>query len=135
MLKIVKLDGDGGDRGGGDSGVEGILDFMLASVEERDSHMSRPLYHPLQSSKPGLMTSSPSLNPDSTTLSAPTMLVNIHFSSGVEYHVVDSDIIFVNTPTKIHNLGAGKAAYLTYIVVKKSIVPVKIAETIEKIQP
>ncbi|MQL81599.1 hypothetical protein Taro_014049, partial [Colocasia esculenta] len=73
------------------------------------------------------------------------------FSSVVEKHISEADIIFVsvNTPTKTHGLGAGKAAHLTYwesaactianvaksdkIVVKKSTVPIKTAEAIEKI--
>ncbi|KAI3839850.1 hypothetical protein MKW98_010155 [Papaver atlanticum] len=76
---------------------------------------------------------------------------NLFFSSDVESHIADSDIIFVsvNTPTKTRGLGAGKAADLTYwesaarmiadvaksdkIVVEKSTVPVKTAEAIEKI--
>eukprot|EP00262_Sarcandra_glabra_P004152 TRINITY_DN15135_c0_g1_i1.p1 TRINITY_DN15135_c0_g1~~TRINITY_DN15135_c0_g1_i1.p1 ORF type:complete len:483 (-),score=29.94 TRINITY_DN15135_c0_g1_i1:61-1509(-) len=76
---------------------------------------------------------------------------NLFFSSDVETHVSDSDIVFVsvNTPTKTRGLGAGKAADLTYwesaarmiadvsksdkIVVEKSTVPVKTAEAIEKI--
>jgi UDPglucose 6-dehydrogenase len=73
------------------------------------------------------------------------------FSTDVEKHVAESDLVFisVNTPTKTRGLGHGKAAYLTYwesaarmiidvsksdkIVVEKSIVPVKTAEAIEKI--
>ncbi|OVA17317.1 UDP-glucose/GDP-mannose dehydrogenase [Macleaya cordata] len=76
---------------------------------------------------------------------------NLFFSTDVESHVADADIIFVsvNTPTKTRGLGAGKAADLTYwesaarmiaevaksdkIVVEKSTVPVKTAEAIEKI--
>lgn len=76
---------------------------------------------------------------------------NLFFSTDVEKHVRESDIIFVsvNTPTKTQGLGAGKAADLTYwesaarmiadvsdsdkIVVEKSTVPVKTAEAIEKI--
>ncbi|ERN06444.1 hypothetical protein AMTR_s00016p00258420 [Amborella trichopoda] len=76
---------------------------------------------------------------------------NLFFSSDVEAHVADAQIIFVsvNTPTKTRGLGAGKAANLTYwesaarmianvstsdkIVVEKSTVPVKTAEAIEKI--
>ncbi|KAI3440580.1 UDP-glucose 6-dehydrogenase [Psidium guajava] len=76
---------------------------------------------------------------------------NLFFSSAVEKHVSEADIIFVsvNTPTKTRGLGAGKAADLTYwesaarmiadvsksdkIVVEKSTVPVKTAEAIEKI--
>jgi len=76
---------------------------------------------------------------------------NLFFSTDVEKHVSEADIVFVsvNTPTKTHGLGAGKAADLTYwesaarmiadvsksdkIVVEKSTVPVKTAEAIEKI--
>jgi UDPglucose 6-dehydrogenase len=76
---------------------------------------------------------------------------NLFFSIDVEKHVAEADIVFVsvNTPTKTHGLGAGKAADLTYwesaarmiadvsksdkIVVEKSTVPVKTAEAIERI--
>ncbi|KAF2313634.1 hypothetical protein GH714_012525 [Hevea brasiliensis] len=76
---------------------------------------------------------------------------NLFFSTEVEKHVSEADIVFVsvNTPTKTRGLGAGKAADLTYwesaarmiadvsksnkIVVEKSTVPVKTAEAIEKI--
>lgn len=76
---------------------------------------------------------------------------NLLFSTDVEKHVCEADIIFVsvNTPTKIRGLGAGKAADLTYwesaarmiadvsksnkIVIEKSTVPVRTAEAIEKI--
>ncbi|XP_052148229.1 UDP-glucose 6-dehydrogenase 1 [Oryza glaberrima] len=76
---------------------------------------------------------------------------NLFFSSDVERHVGEADIVFVsvNTPTKARGLGAGKAADLTYwesaarmiaavatsdkVVVEKSTVPVKTAEAIEKI--
>ncbi|KAL5210751.1 hypothetical protein ABZP36_006374 [Zizania latifolia] len=76
---------------------------------------------------------------------------NLFFSTHVERHVGEADIVFVsvNTPTKTRGLGAGKAADLTYwesaarmiadvslsdkIVVEKSTVPVKTAEAIEKI--
>lgn len=76
---------------------------------------------------------------------------NLFFSTNVEKHVSEADIIFVsvNTQTKTRGLGAGKAADLTYwesaarmiadvsksdkIVVEKSTVPVKTAEAIEKI--
>lgn len=76
---------------------------------------------------------------------------NLFFSTDVEKHVRDANIVFVsvNTPTKTQGLGAGKAADLTYwesaarmiadvsksdkIVVEKSTVPVKTAEAIEKI--
>lgn len=76
---------------------------------------------------------------------------NLFFSSDVEKHVAEAEIVFVsvNTPTKTRGLGAGKAADLTYwesaarmiadvsksdkTVVEKSTVPVKTAEAIEKI--
>ncbi|XP_019195372.1 PREDICTED: UDP-glucose 6-dehydrogenase 1-like [Ipomoea nil] len=76
---------------------------------------------------------------------------NLFFSTDVNKHVCEADIVFVsvNTPTKTSGLGAGKAADLTYwesaarmiadvsksdkIVVEKSTVPVKTAEAIEKI--
>lgn len=76
---------------------------------------------------------------------------NLLFSTDVEKHVSEADIVFVsvNTPTKTRGLGAGKAANLTYwesaarmiadvsksdkIVVEKSTVPVKTAEAIERI--
>ncbi|KAL6983377.1 UDP-glucose 6-dehydrogenase 5 [Sarracenia purpurea var. burkii] len=76
---------------------------------------------------------------------------NLFFSTDVEKHIAEADIVFVsvNTPTKTQGLGAGKAADLTYwesaarmiadvsksdkIVVEKSTVPVKTAEAIEKI--
>ncbi|MED6198327.1 UDP-glucose 6-dehydrogenase 3 [Stylosanthes scabra] len=76
---------------------------------------------------------------------------NLIFSTDVEKHVQEADIIFVsvNTPTKARGLGAGKAADLTYwesaarmiadvsnsdkIVVEKSTVPVRTAEAIERI--
>ncbi|KAL5064862.1 hypothetical protein RYX36_026599 [Vicia faba] len=76
---------------------------------------------------------------------------NLLFSTDVEKHVFEADIIFVNvnTPTKTGGRGAGKAADLTYwesaarmiadvsrsnkIVVEKSTVPVRTAEVIEKI--
>ncbi|KAF9611610.1 hypothetical protein IFM89_033614 [Coptis chinensis] len=75
----------------------------------------------------------------------------LFFSTDVEKHVVEADIIFVsvNTPTKTRGLGVGKAVDLTYwesaarmiadvsksdkIVVEKSTVPVKTAEAIKKI--
>ncbi|CAA6654534.1 unnamed protein product [Spirodela intermedia] len=60
---------------------------------------------------------------------------NLFFSTDVERHVAEADIIFVsvNTPTKTRGLGAGKAADLTYWELEKSTVPVKTAEAIEKI--
>jgi UDPglucose 6-dehydrogenase len=73
---------------------------------------------------------------------------NLFFSTGVEDAVRGADIIFVsvNTPTKTFGLGAGRAADLRYIeavarmiatvvdepkiIVEKSTIPVKTAETI-----
>jgi UDPglucose 6-dehydrogenase len=73
---------------------------------------------------------------------------NLFFSTGVENAVRAADIIFVsvNTPTKTYGLGAGRAADLRYIeavarmiasvvdepkiIVEKSTIPVKTAETI-----
>ncbi|KAK1323157.1 UDP-glucose 6-dehydrogenase 4 [Acorus calamus] len=90
----------------------------------------------ISSDRLGIVTTSPSLNPDSTMSSAPAMGVNLHFSSYVESHVVGFNIIFisVNTPTKTHGLGASKTANLTYIIVEKSTVPIKISKAIKKIQ-
>jgi len=66
---------------------------------------------------------------------------NLFFSTDVEKHVAEADIVFVsvNTPTKTQGLGAGKAADLTYwesaarMIADVSTVPVKTAEAIEKI--
>eukprot|EP00889_Picochlorum_renovo_P008109 jgi/Picre1/35139/NNA_002601.t1 len=76
---------------------------------------------------------------------------NLFFSTEVEKHVAEADLVFVsvNTPTKTSGVGAGKAADLTYwegaarmiasvsktskIIVEKSTVPVKTAEAIEKV--
>ncbi|XP_074566969.1 UDP-glucose 6-dehydrogenase 5-like [Curcuma longa] len=76
---------------------------------------------------------------------------NLSFSTDVERHVSEADIVFisVNTPTKTCGLGAGKAADLTYwesaartiadvstsdkIVVEKSTVPVRTGESLKKI--
>lgn len=76
---------------------------------------------------------------------------NLFFSTEVNKHIAEGDIIFVsvNTPTKTTGIGAGKAADLTYwegaartiasvattskIIVEKSTVPVKTAEAIEKV--
>ena len=73
---------------------------------------------------------------------------NLFFSTGVEDAVRAAEIIFVsvNTPTKTYGLGAGRAADLRYIeavarmiasvvdepkiIVEKSTIPVKTAETI-----
>jgi UDPglucose 6-dehydrogenase len=78
---------------------------------------------------------------------------NLSFSTDVDRHVADADIVFVsvNTPTKACGLGAGRAADLAYwesaarvvaatsrpgtskIVVEKSAVPVRTAEAMERI--
>ena len=76
---------------------------------------------------------------------------NLFFSTDVDGAIRDSDIIFVsvNTPTKTYGLGAGRAADLRYIeavarriatvaekpkiIVEKSTIPVKTAETIQAI--
>ena len=76
---------------------------------------------------------------------------NLHFSTMVEEHIKSADMIFisVNTPTKTSGIGAGKASDLKWIeasarqiakfaknktiVVEKSTLPVKTANTIKKI--
>ena len=76
---------------------------------------------------------------------------NLFFSSDVRAAVAESDVIFVavSTPTKNYGVGAGRAADLRYvesvartiaevatgakIIVEKSTIPVKTAETIKEI--
>jgi UDPglucose 6-dehydrogenase len=76
---------------------------------------------------------------------------NLHFSTDVAGSIKAADIIFVavNTPTKTYGIGAGRAADLRYIesvartiaehangpkiIVEKSTIPVKTAETIKEI--
>lgn len=76
---------------------------------------------------------------------------NLFFSTNVEKAIVEADLIFisVNTPTKTFGMGKGRAPDLKYIesaarkiaevakqpkvVVEKSTVPVKAAESINKI--
>jgi UDPglucose 6-dehydrogenase len=76
---------------------------------------------------------------------------NLFFSTDVKKHIAESDIIFVavNTPTKTYGVGAGRAADLRQIesvartiaevattpkiIVEKSTIPVKTAETIQQI--
>ena len=76
---------------------------------------------------------------------------NLHFSTEIEENLKVADMIFisVNTPTKIKGLGAGKASDLKWIeastrqiaknakdnviVVEKSTLPVRTADTIKKI--
>ncbi len=76
---------------------------------------------------------------------------NLFFSNDVKGNIAAADIIFVsvNTPTKTYGVGAGRAADLRYIesvartiaevsttpkiIVEKSTIPVKTAETINQI--
>ncbi len=76
---------------------------------------------------------------------------NLHFSNKIEENLKVADMIFisVNTPTKIKGLGAGKASDLKWIeastrqiaknakdnviVVEKSTLPVRTADTVKKI--
>ncbi len=76
---------------------------------------------------------------------------NLHFSTDVAAHIASADIIFVavNTPTKSYGVGAGRAADLRFIesvartiaqhaqgpkiIVEKSTIPVKTADTIRTI--
>jgi UDPglucose 6-dehydrogenase len=76
---------------------------------------------------------------------------NLHFSTDVRGAIAAADIIFVavNTPTKTYGVGAGRAADLRFvesvarmiaesakapkIIVEKSTIPVKTAETIKDI--
>lgn len=76
---------------------------------------------------------------------------NLHFSTDVAGNIKSADIIFVavNTPTKTYGVGAGRAADLRYIesvartiaqhatgskiIVEKSTIPVKTADTIRAI--
>lgn len=76
---------------------------------------------------------------------------NLHFSTAVKETIQAADIIFVavNTPTKTYGVGAGRAADLRFIesvartiaevadgskiIVEKSTIPVKTAETIKDI--
>lgn len=76
---------------------------------------------------------------------------NLYFSTDVEKAILESEMIFlsVNTPTKTYGLGAGRAADLKYvercarqiaevaqgdkIVVEKSTLPVRTAQSIKKI--
>jgi len=76
---------------------------------------------------------------------------NLHFSTAVAAGIREAEIIFVsvNTPTKTYGVGAGRAADLRYIesvarsiaehangpkiIVEKSTIPVKTAETIRDI--
>ena len=77
--------------------------------------------------------------------------INLHFSNEIDEHIKKADMIFisVNTPTKMKGFGAGKASDLKWIescarqvarfssghtiVVEKSTLPVRTAETIRLI--
>ncbi len=76
---------------------------------------------------------------------------NLHFSTEIKKHISEADMVFisVNTPTKTKGIGAGKASDLKWvessarqisehakgftIVVEKSTLPVKTAQTIKEI--
>ena len=76
---------------------------------------------------------------------------NLHFSTNMKKHIKEADLIFisVNTPTKTQGIGSGQAIDLKYveassreiskyakgqtIVVEKSTLPVKTAQTIKSI--
>lgn len=76
---------------------------------------------------------------------------NLHFSTDVDKEIKEGDIIFisVNTPTKTYGVGAGRAADLKFIelcarriaevaegdkiIVEKSTIPVRTAESIKRI--
>lgn len=76
---------------------------------------------------------------------------NLFFSTDINHHIAEAEIIFVsvNTPTKMFGQGAGRAADLRYwektarqilehstsskIVVEKSTLPVRTAEAMERI--
>ncbi len=80
-----------------------------------------------------------------------TLGKNLFFSTEINRHIAEADIIFVsvNTPTKLFGQGAGRAADLQYwektarqilenstsskIVVEKSTLPVRTAEAMERI--
>src|SRR5262245_54606058 len=80
-----------------------------------------------------------------------TLNKNLFFSTEVDRHITEADIIFVsvNTPTKMFGRGRGRAADLQYwektarqilensitpkIVVEKSTLPVRTAEAMERI--
>ena len=77
--------------------------------------------------------------------------INLHFSTDIKYHISNADMVFisVNTPTKSKGIGAGQAIDLKWvesstreiakyakgetIVVEKSTLPVKTAQTIKSI--
>tara|TARA_B100000073_G_C23724053_1_gene568665 strand:- start:734 stop:2164 length:1431 start_codon:yes stop_codon:yes gene_type:complete len=97
------------------------------------------------------LTKLPVYEPDLDKLISRCRGKNLHFSTKVEQSIANADIVFlsVNTPTKTKGLGAGKASDLKWIeasarqvascakghtiVVEKSTIPVRTAETIQEI--
>ena len=97
------------------------------------------------------LTKLPVYEPDLDILLKNCRSKNLFFSSEIEKSIEEADMVFlsVNTPTKERGIGAGKASDLKWIeesarqiskyskghtiIVEKSTVPVKTAETIEKI--
>lgn len=93
----------------------------------------------------------PIYEPGLDELVAATLNKNLFFSTEVDRHISEADIIFVsvNTPTKMFGRGRGRAADLQYwektarqilensttpkIVVEKSTLPVRTAEAMERI--
>lgn len=93
----------------------------------------------------------PVFEPGLTDIVAAARGENLFFSCDVDAAIQDSDIIFisVNTPTKTYGVGAGRAADLKYvescarhiaacattdkIIVEKSTIPVRTADSIQRI--
>tara|TARA_B100000989_G_scaffold135667_1_gene100819 strand:+ start:12530 stop:13936 length:1407 start_codon:yes stop_codon:yes gene_type:complete len=93
----------------------------------------------------------PIYEPGLETIIAKCRGENLHFSTDLENKIKDADMIFisVNTPTKNKGIGAGQASDLTFIeaaarliakhgtghtiVVEKSTLPIRTADTIKQI--
>jgi len=93
----------------------------------------------------------PIYEPGLETIIAKCRGKNLHFSTDIENKIKDADMIFisVNTPTKKTGIGAGQASDLTFIeaaarliakhgtghtiVVEKSTLPIRTADTIKQI--
>jgi len=93
----------------------------------------------------------PVFEPDLDRLLKNSRGKNLFFSTEIEKSIADADMVFlsVNTPTKENGIGAGKASDLKFIeesarqiskysrnhtiIVEKSTVPVRTAQTIQKI--
>ncbi|MDA9707771.1 nucleotide sugar dehydrogenase, partial [Prochlorococcus sp. AH-736-K21] len=93
----------------------------------------------------------PVFEPGLSEIILKTRDVNLNFSTEIEKHISNADIIFisVNTPTKVSGFGAGQASDLKWIdlcsrqissyakghtiVVEKSTLPIKTADTIKQI--